>query len=305
MISVSNVYRNTTSYGTEISFSIEFNSEGSKKLEEISKVYVPVKKEQQEENNSEETQNVEEKQQENSTESEENKEKTVTLRLDDTDLMSTSFSEPITTGKIYLTVGQAATTAEDVKNNYNQALKMATLLSTKPMPLSYEAHESKFIESPLNDSITNIMIICVAIIIAVTFIVLVFKYKLKGLLVSICNTGLAALLLLTIRYWNVELSIEGVTAIFVILLLNLLFVNKMLVNLKKEENNKKEDKKHIINMTIKDFTLKIIPLFIVAIVFVFVGWIPTSSFGMVMFWGLTLIELYNLFITKYVLKYSN
>ena len=63
--------------------------------------------------------------------------------------------------------------------------------------------------------------------------------------------------------------------------------------------------KHVINMAIKDFTFKIIPLFIIAVVFVFATWTSTSSFGMGLFWGLTLIELYNLFITKYVLKYLN
>jgi hypothetical protein len=54
----------------------------------------------------------------------------------------------------------------------------------------------------------------------------------------------------------------------------------------------------------KDFTLKAIPLFIIAIVFSFINLTSTSSFGMVMFWGLTLIEIYNLIITKNLLKYK-
>ena len=44
-ISTSNVYRNTTAYGTEMSFSIEFNGEGKKKFEDITKKYVTVKEE--------------------------------------------------------------------------------------------------------------------------------------------------------------------------------------------------------------------------------------------------------------------
>ena len=114
--------------------------------------------------------------------------------------------------------------------------------------------------------------------------------------------SLSALLLLTVRYWNVELSKEGIVAIFAVLVLNFILVYKMLNGLRKEEDNKKVETKHVINMAIKDFTLKVIPLFIFAVVFAFGTWEAASSFGMVMFWGLTLIELYNLFITKNILK---
>lgn len=308
-ISTSNVYRNTTSNGTEMSFSIEFTGDGAKKFEEITKTYVPVKEENSTENETTtegETENAENetKPAEDANATQEKKEKKVSLKLDGTELMSTSFEEPVTTGKMYLTVGQAATTSEDVKNNYTQAQRMAALLSTKPMPLTYNSDSSTFIQGALKENITNTMLIVVAALIAITIVVLFIKYKTKGLLAGICCAGLAAILLLTIRYWNVELSKEGIVGIFAILVLNFALVNKILSSLKKEENNTKVETKHVINMAIKDFTLKVIPLFILAVVFVFASWVPSISFGMVIFWGLSLIELYNLFITKYVLKYS-
>ena len=288
--------RNTTSYGTEMSFSIEFTSDGAKKLEEISKTYVPAKEEKTEEN-AEETQSSEE-----ATQTEEKKDKKVSLKLDDTELMSTSFDEPVTTGKMYLTVGQAATTTEDVKSNYIQAQKMSTLLATKPMPLTYQSNSSTFVQGALNESVTNIMLIGVAIIIALAIFVLFARYKFQGLISGICFAGLAALLLLTVRYWNVVLSKEGIVAIFAVLVLNFGLVYKILDNLRKEKDNKKVETKHVINMAIKDFTLKVIPVFIFAVIFAFGAWEAASSFGMVMFWGLALIELYNLFITKSFLK---
>ena len=70
------------------------------------------------------------------------------------------------------------------------------------------------------------------------------------------------------------------------------------------KSDKKADIKHIINMSIKDMVIKIIPIAILAITFCFMGWIPTSSFGMVMFWGITLIIIYNLLVTKNLLKTS-
>lgn len=310
-IDTSNIYRNDTSYGTEMSFSIEFTPDGAKKLEEVSKKYVAEKEENKSEDkteNSEETTETNEEATESTvaeeTVAEENKEKKVSFKLDDTELMSTTFDEPVTTGKMYLTVGQAATTSDDLKSNYTQAQRMATLLSTKPLPLTFNNNGSTFVEGTLREDITNKVLICVAIIIAVAVVILLAKYKAKGLFAGVGFTGLAALLLLTIRYWNVELSKEGIVAIFAVLVLNFVLVYKILKDLRKEDN-KKAETKHVINMAIKDFTLKVIPIFIFAVVFAFGAWEAASSFGMVMFWGLSLIELYNLLITKNILKYLN
>lgn len=301
-ISTSNIYRNTTAYGTEMSFSIEFTSEGAKKLEEVSKNYATIKEDNKSEETSENSEEATVSENNEETATEEKKEKKVSLKLDDTELMSTSFDDPVTTGKMYLTVGQAATTSEDLESNYTQAQRMSTLLSTKPMPLTYNSDSSTFVEGALKENITNKILIGVAIVIAIAVVILLAKYKVKGLFAGICFAGLSALLLLTVRYWNVELSKEGIVAIFAVLVLNFILVYKMLNGLRKEEDNKKVETKHVINMAIKDFTLKVIPLFIFAIVFAFGTWEAASSFGMVMFWGLTLIELYNLFITKNILK---
>ena len=86
--------------------------------------------------------------------------------------------------------------------------------------------------------------------------------------------------------------------------MNYVFENKILNDIKRHQSDKKADIKHIINMSIKDMVIKIIPIAILAITFCFMGWIPTSSFGMVMFWGITLIIIYNLLVTKNLLKTS-
>ena len=40
------------------------------------------------------------------------------------------------------------------------------------------------------------------------------------------------------------------------------------------------------------------------IAFCFIKWIPISSFGMITFWGLLMIAVYNVLITRYLLKVS-
>ena len=56
------------------------------------------------------------------------------------------------------------------------------------------------------------------------------------------------------------------------------------------------------NSTYKDMFLKLVPIMIISIVFCFSGWTNLSSFGMVMFWGLVLIAVYNITVTKALLK---
>ena len=98
-----------------MSFSIEFNGEGAKKFEDITKKYVTVNKEENKtaENNENSSTETTENNEEQKTEE---KEKKVALKLDDIELMSTSFEKPVTDGKMYLTVGQTATTSEQLKN---------------------------------------------------------------------------------------------------------------------------------------------------------------------------------------------
>lgn len=295
-VKTSEVLRSTISSGTAIYFSIEFNDEGTKKLEEITKTYVPVK----EENNAENTENTE-----NAEEDNKSKEKTITMKIDDETVMSTSFEEPITDGKMHLTVGQASTDRDELNQNLKQARNMSTILSTKNLPLNYKLDGNEYIESSSKDGVVNFIIICIIAILAVTSIILVIKYKMNGLLVALANIGFSALLLLTIRYWNVVIATEGIAALIIVMILNFVLSNKILSNINKEKDNKKLEIKNIINIAIKEFTFKIIPLLIISVVFAFAVWSSTSSFGMIMFWGLTLIEFYNLIITKSLLKYKN
>ena len=54
--------------------------------------------------------------------------------------------------------------------------------------------------------------------------------------------------------------------------------------------------------TYKDMFLKLVPIMIITLVFCFSGWANLSSFGMIMFWGLILIAVYNIIVTKTLLK---
>ena len=129
------------------------------------------------------------------------------------------------------------------------------------------------------------------------------KYKSKGLLVGISYIGLAALYLLLVRYANVVISVESIFGIAIILILNFIFTSMLLNKIRK---NIKENKENVVNKstveTYKKFFNRIIPICAITIAFCFIKWIPISSFGMISFWGLLMIAVYNVVITRYLLK---
>ena len=76
---------------------------------------------------------------------------------------------------------------------------------------------------------------------------------------------------------------------------------KLICRINKKDSNK-ETTNQKIKEVYKEFFVKIIPICIATIVFCFAGWDPISSFGMIMFWGIVLIAIYNYIITSTLVK---
>ena len=100
-----------------------------------------------------------------------------------------------------------------------------------------------------------------------------------------------------LRYTNVIISIEGIGAILLTIIINLK-LNQMILNKTKTMDVVSEATK----ASYKELFTSIIPIIIITIVFCFSGWTSLSSFGMIMFWGLVLIAVYNIVVTKTLLK---
>lgn len=286
------------SYGTSVYLNIEFTKEGKKKLEEISNKY---KKEtttdtETETNNSTET--------ENSTENEEEKEeKTITMKIDDEKIITTSFDDTLKTGKIQLSIGNATTDKKELNGYVEQVKNMAISISDGKLPLKYDIDENKYILSDITENDLQVVEYIILGIIVVALIILVIKYKSLGSIGAISYIGLIAVLLLTIRYTNVVVSIEGIMGIIVALVLNYIFIIKLLSKLNKDKQNLKiQDVKNASKENYKEFFIKITPIIIMSIIFSFIKWTPINSFGMVTFWGIVIIAIYNVIITDNLLK---
>ncbi len=283
----------TTSSGTSVYLNIEFTKEGTKKLEDISNKYVKVE---------ESTDNAEDTQSESETENDASENK-ITMQIDDEEIMSTSFEEPIRTGSLQLSVGTASTDNKTIQEYVNRASNMATVLDTGKTPVKYDVDNNEYILSDITDNELKIIAYIGLAIIILALIVLAIRYKSSGVLGAISFIGLVSIFALAIRYTNVIISIEGIFGIVLVLILNYIFINKLLLKLK--EKSKKSDKEIVktsIKETYKEFFIKIIPICITVIIFCFIKWVPISSFGMIMFWGITLIAIYNFIVTNSLLK---
>ena len=301
-IESSKVLYNTATSGTSVYLEIAFNKDGKNKLEEISKTYVTT-----DENNTETTENTNETNTENTTSETSSKtEKKISLKIDDSELMSTTFDEPITSGKIQLSVGTATTDSTTLKGYVEQAQNVATVLDSGKLPVKYDMEKNQYILSSITEQDLTYVAVTIAIIAIIAIIVLIIKYKTNGLVAGIAYTGLAALYLLLIRYTNVVISIDSIFAITMMLAFNYIFTIILLSNIKKmKAENVENAVQKSVTETYKKFFSRIIPVCILAIVFCFIKWTPINSFGMITFWGIVIIAIYNATITNLLFRIKN
>lgn len=260
--------------GTTVYLSIEFNKEGTKKFEEITKTYISSVNE------------------EGKTET-----KKVTLNLDDQKLTETYFSETITNGILQLSIGQASTDSKTIQSYVAQASSVAALIDSGKMPIQYKLESNTYLSSSINEQVCKIAIYTLVAIIAIALVYLCVKYKANGILLSISYIGYIALVLLALRYTNVTIAFETIVASLILLIVNYMFIKNILAKQQKETNIVENLKQTYIK-----YASILLPLLIIGVVFAFINWTAISSIGMVIFWGLIIMFIYNYIITKCLLS---
>lgn len=263
------VVYNSTDSGISVYLTIQFNKEGTQKLKDISNTFIK-------------------------TTDEEGKETTkkISIKIDNTTVLSTYFSEEISTGMIQLTFGTASSKSEDLRNYVQEANNLATLLNTGNLPIAYTVDENRYILPDISNETFFVPAIIVLSIMVIAVLFLIIKYRVKGILGALSFTGYIASLLIIIRLTNVVVSIDGMVGILISIALNYVFI-VYLLNGKKKEEQEFTYKQGFIN-----FLFVLIPIAVTTIIFSFISWIPIYSFGMTMFWGIVLIMLYNVILTK-------
>lgn len=199
--------------------------------------------------------------------------------------------------KITVKIGSQTSNTTTVNNSIAKAAELSMLINAGKYPIDYEVDVNRYVESDIEQQQLIYFIAGVAVILVIIFIIATIKYKGKGLLASISFIGFIALTSLLLRYTNVIISIEGIGAILLTIIINLK-LNQMILSKTKTMDVVSEATK----ASYKELFTSIIPIMIITIVFCFSGWTSLSSFGMIMFWGLVLIAVYNIVVTRTLLK---
>ena len=304
---------------TVVYMNINFNMQGAKKFKNVTVKYqnnvsentIAAGNTTEEnttttENSTEENSTSEENTAENTTSDESadssNESRQVVLKIDDTTMMTTSFTEVIDNGTLSLTIGSSKDN-DEIQTYVYGGDNLAAIIENEAMPLQYEIKGNTYVASEIGTSNIKIIVYVEIAIALVISLYLIIRYRVKGIMATILSVGYVAILLLAIRYANVVLSIEGILAIALSFVVNTVF-NIMLLNRIKEKNMTAEEKRQKYNEALKRYSLSIIPIVIIAVVCCLVNWDAIYSFGMVMFWGIIISIIYNLTFTNVVVKNS-
>lgn len=256
--------------GSFVKLDIEFSKDAVKKFEEIKNNYIiPTDEEgKQTENN-------------------------IVIAIDGSAICSmteTEFLETAVKGSLPLKLGDYTNDKTTLNNTLKEADSIKNIIQSGNLPITYSVNYTNDIHS----NISGIGIISVfAVILIIMLVYLVLKYKLKGILAELDILGFGALLLLVLRYTNVEISIASIVSIATMLILQFIYSVKLL-------DNEKISSKIFTEETIK-FTKMLIPAFIMSVVIAFANILEISGFGMIIFWGIILFEIFNNIITRAIL----
>lgn len=276
---VSVLYGTNEKNETQVYLNLEFTEEGAKIIEDLSSnEYKTIEK--KEENKTTGT----------TTEKEEVevKQPKLALLISDSEMSSSSFDSPITTGSLQLSLGTAIN-EQIFKDLQEKAQAIANITNNGPLPIKYELSDNIYAHIEITEQVRNILAIPIVAIILISFIILIIKYRISALFSLIAYIGFIALYLLVLNYTNVTITLAGIAGIIVALAINYWLIIKSLA-------------KADIKETYKEAAMKLVPVIIVILIFNFINWTDIASFGMTLFWGLILTAIYHFVVTKTLIE---
>ena len=256
----------STSSGVTVYLTIQFDKQGTEKLKEISNTFIKTTDEEGNDTT-----------------------KKIKVKIDDSEMLNTYFTEEISNGMIQLSFGTA--TGNSLATYAQEAKNLETLLNAGNLPIVYEADENHYVLSDINKDMLFIPAIVLMSLLVIGIIILIVKYKVKGLLGAISIIGYIATFLIIVRLTNVVITLEGVAGIITSIILEYISIMYAL-------NKMKENTDLTCNQCFTKFLPILVPIAISTVILCFVKWLPIYSFGMTMFWGIILVIVYKHVVTK-------
>lgn len=255
--SASAYYSNVSSSGAtqtyDLGIRLQFNSEGQKKLKEISKTYIET----------------------TDAEGNSNK-KSITIRLNDTDRYTTYFSPNEEYTYIAVPLYQSVSASEDdmetFNDAYNNCLIAQATVNAEELPIVYTVSSGTYFEANLGENYVRNVAIAIAVILVVLAIWTIVKFKKNGFMMAIIEMGYVAIMLLFIRAASVDVTLAGLGMVLFMAIANYVLLSKL----------NRTDK----FSGLTEFLLNMIPFIITILVFNFAKEINIKSVGMIGIWGI-------------------
>lgn len=270
------VMRSQGDIETGIFLQLSFNEEGTKRINELADIYKTTTEEQTDETG--ETKQVE-------------KSKSVWVILNDSFLGATVLPNIVYDGKIILTFAASSDTKE-LNEAVKSASQQAVLLNSGTTPLQYE-YSDEVVETNITTQSILLYLSAIGMVFLLAYAYLIIKFKAKGFISIYFQVGYLAVLLLLLRLTSVTITMEGMAAIIISLILDYIFTYITLTNLNTEVEGmyKKSNLQFLFNS---------LPIYIIALVFTYGKLTYINSFGMTLFWGIIMVYLYNYVFTKFI-----
>ena len=223
----------------------------------------------------------------------------VKISIDDSEILSTYFSEIVENGTLSLNIGyKSSMTDEQIYSAQN----LCAIIENDPLPIEYTVEENAYI-APETDENEMYAIIYIEIAIALALaLYMIAKYRIKGVMQTIINIGYVAVLLLVIRLANVYISTSGILAILISYVTSYIFGYILLKNIYKKDDLTKKEIAKMLKYVYRKYSLILIPILIISIVSSLTKWISLYSFGMILFWGIIISLIYNILLSKFLVK---
>lgn len=266
-------------YGTIIN--IEFTENGKKILEAISEKYKTVKNEQ--------GQDISQK---------------LSIYISGNKYLDQSFAEKNTTGTLQLQIGGANITNKEIRERTLQSASiLQQSLKLGATDLEYKIEDTNIIDNHINEKMLKNVIILAAAVCIILALTLVIFFGGKGIFSAIMLFAYLGVVLLVIRYTNIQIAVSSLVALAIIYIMEfalLFMVNK---EIKHDEETKEKDEIRInIFKNYAKILKETIILLIIAVVLSFASIIEFSSFAMIIFIGIIIHIIYNEIFIKKLLK---
>jgi len=282
-------YEETQMGTTAVYLTFKFNKEGAEKLKNVSSTYI-------------ETIETKDVTAEDGTVSQEESTvtKNVDMYIDGNKIVSSYFGEPIENGQLVLTMGEPTDDIEELQEILTAASIESTRLTYGPLPLVYENVSTVNILSNFDKATIVDLEIIGIVLVTLVLIYFVIRYKERAIMAGILFIGFTALYLLVNRYANVPITAASILGFTFIEIFVAFFINRLLYKLKHYDENV-DTPKALINATILKSIMVMIPVLIISVVFSMFTWLPVSSLGIVLFWGILLYTVYSYVFGKTLL----